>query len=149
MRIKEKKISSLSGKQENSAHSYITERWQDSSAGSSKAATLLVWVYAKEPNAKNWKGFVQLNIWPSSWPVKASGCPQVLPFFKKGRNGKESWQKETDLFHCDLKAIKNNSEGDLSRHSRNYLQNVHSGILYLFQVKQNYFCLYAMFTDCC
>lgn len=35
------------------------------------------------PNAKSWKGFVQLNIWPLSQPIKASGWSQVLLTLKK------------------------------------------------------------------
>lgn len=56
-----------------------------------QAVTLFPWGYAKEPNAKNWKGFVWFDIWLSSWPIKASGCPQVLPLLqkKKRRNGRK------------------------------------------------------------
>lgn len=97
-----------------------------------KAVTLFPRGYAKEANAKSWKEFVQLNIWPSSWPIKTSGCPQVLPLLQKREEWKVNMEREPGLFCYDLKLSKNNSEGDLLRHRSNDLQDLHSNILHSF-----------------
>lgn len=53
----------------------------------------------------------------------------VAPSAKKG--GMEgNHGKKTDLFHYDLKLLKNNSVGDLSSHNSNDLQGLHSNILH-------------------